>query len=186
MNALAQSVVKGAGALAGRESSLAGEGIGEEETRKSQSTASAGGFKNWQIVQNAEAGDQNGDSQTGTRSLNREKRVLLTPEEERLVERLVDRIGEQLGASLKLSHLLACVHRGAVSCRKRNSFAETRKRVPARCRVPPTATRWRWPSLSRRWPGFLSKALRDAPSNALNRLQPVFDFQIIQVNATRN
>jgi hypothetical protein len=44
------------------------------------------------------------------RNLNREKRVLLTEEEEREVERLVDRIGEQLGSSLKLSHLLrACM-----------------------------------------------------------------------------
>jgi hypothetical protein len=40
----------------------------------------------------------------------REKRVLLTAEEERQIERLVDRIGEDLGTSLKLSHLLrACM-----------------------------------------------------------------------------
>jgi len=45
-----------------------------------------------------------------SRSLHREKRVLLAPEDERQIERLVDRIGEQLGTSLKLSHLLrACV-----------------------------------------------------------------------------
>ena len=47
---------------------------------------------------------------TCSRNLHREKRVLLTPEEERQVERLVVRIGEQLGTSLKLSHLLrACM-----------------------------------------------------------------------------
>jgi hypothetical protein len=47
---------------------------------------------------------------TVTRNLHREKRVLLTAEEERQVERLVDRIAEQLGTSLKLSHLLrACM-----------------------------------------------------------------------------
>jgi hypothetical protein len=40
----------------------------------------------------------------------REKRVLLSCEEEREIERLVDRIGEDLGTSLKLSHLLrACM-----------------------------------------------------------------------------
>ena len=42
--------------------------------------------------------------------LGREKRVLLSPDEEREIERLVDRIGEDLGTSLKLSHLLrACM-----------------------------------------------------------------------------
>jgi hypothetical protein len=42
--------------------------------------------------------------------LNREKRVLLSAEEEREIERLVDRIGENLATSLKLSHLLrACM-----------------------------------------------------------------------------
>jgi hypothetical protein len=42
--------------------------------------------------------------------LSREKRVLLTAEEERQIERLVDRVGEDLGTSLKLSHLLrACM-----------------------------------------------------------------------------
>ena len=47
---------------------------------------------------------------SATRSLKREKRVLLTPEEERQAERLVDRMGEQLGTSVKLSHMLrACI-----------------------------------------------------------------------------
>jgi hypothetical protein len=42
--------------------------------------------------------------------LSREKRVLLSAEEEREIERLVDRVGEGLGTSLKLSHLLrACM-----------------------------------------------------------------------------
>jgi hypothetical protein len=40
------------------------------------------------------------------KTLSREKRVLVSMEEERQVERLVDRIGENLGTSLKLSHLL--------------------------------------------------------------------------------
>jgi hypothetical protein len=52
----------------------------------------------------------NGPNPTRSRSLSREKRVLLFPDEERQVERLVDRIGEELGTSLKLSHLLrACM-----------------------------------------------------------------------------
>jgi hypothetical protein len=42
--------------------------------------------------------------------MSREKRVLLTSDEEREIERLVDRIGEDLGTSLKLSHVLrACM-----------------------------------------------------------------------------
>ena len=42
--------------------------------------------------------------------LSREKRVLLSADEERQIERLVDRLGEDLGTSLKLSHLLrACM-----------------------------------------------------------------------------
>jgi hypothetical protein len=45
-----------------------------------------------------------------TKRLSREKRVLLSADEERQIERLVDRIGEDLGTSLKLSHLLrACM-----------------------------------------------------------------------------
>ena len=42
--------------------------------------------------------------------LSREKRVMLSAEEERDIERLIDRVGEDLGTSLKLSHLLrACM-----------------------------------------------------------------------------
>src|ERR1700722_7723433 len=40
----------------------------------------------------------------------REKRVLLSADEERQIDRLVDRIGEDIGTSVKLSHLLrACM-----------------------------------------------------------------------------
>lgn len=45
-----------------------------------------------------------------TKRLSREKRVMLSREEEREIERLVNRIGDDLGTSLKLSHLLrACM-----------------------------------------------------------------------------
>jgi hypothetical protein len=53
------------------------------------------------------AAGRKGDADAAAvRPLTREKRVLLTPDEERQIERLVDRLGEQLGTSLKLSHLL--------------------------------------------------------------------------------
>lgn len=54
----------------------------------------------------APAGQKGDVSVPPARPLTREKRVLLTPDEERQIERLVDRLGEQLGTSLKLSHLL--------------------------------------------------------------------------------
>lgn len=45
---------------------------------------------------------------TLTERMDREKRVLLTPVEERAIDRVVVNIGAELGTSLKLSHVLRC------------------------------------------------------------------------------
>jgi hypothetical protein len=94
------------------------------------------------------------------RSLNREKRVLLTPEEERHIERLVDRIGEQLGASLKLSHLLrTCM---TVLCHAENEIlrhASNLCPLPRPANGDAVALAQFEQALAR----LLSVALRDAP-----------------------
>jgi hypothetical protein len=99
---LAQSVIQGTGSSQVA-SSPAGEGIDRGDTQNRFHASRPA--QNRAIVQ-IPGRDKTMQPQTGTRSFAREKRVLLTAEEEREVERLVDRMGEQLGASLKLSHML--------------------------------------------------------------------------------
>lgn len=50
------------------------------------------------------------DTLLQARKLDREKRMLLTQDEERVVDRFVSELGSELGAAIKLSHVLrACV-----------------------------------------------------------------------------
>jgi hypothetical protein len=106
---LAQSVIQGTAAPEGRMTAEGTQSNGAAETPRSPRfslTAKETSHSRGTLAKLPEA--------ERTRSLSREKRVLLTSEEERQVERLVDRVGEGLGTSLKLSHLMrACM---AVLC----------------------------------------------------------------------
>jgi hypothetical protein len=74
-----------------------------EKPRKPRSPRS----ENEKVVEHPTARQSVSKEETKAKKrLSREKRVLLSAEEEREIERLVDRIGEDLGTSLKLSHLL--------------------------------------------------------------------------------
>jgi hypothetical protein len=105
---LAQSVVKGVGTTQEGKTpprERAGDGNADNPANSVQ-----GALNGHVVGMPARQKQQSSPAIVEKRSLNREKRVLLTPEEERQIERLVDRIGEQLGTSLKLSHILrACM-----------------------------------------------------------------------------
>ena len=92
--------------------------------------------------------------------LGREKRVLLSPDEEREIERLVDRIGEDLGTSLKLSHLLrACM---ALLCHAEGELHITAETLGPLIR-PANGDAIALAQFEFDLAKFLSKALRDAP-----------------------
>jgi hypothetical protein len=144
---LARSVVKGAGAAqVGRtaQGGLVSESLAEHPNHGPQ------GASNGQLI----------GMPKRIRKPNREKRVLLTPEEERQIERLVDHIGEQLGTSLKLSHLLRAsmmVLRHAEKEILRD--AEEFRPLPRPANGDGVALAQFEQTLAR----LLSKALRDAP-----------------------
>jgi hypothetical protein len=156
---LAQSVVKGAGAARdGRLSPAERTGEGNDDTPANGAQSAS----NNQIVgMPARHKQRPSPDPTGTRSLNREKRVLLTPEEERQIERLVDRIGEQLGTSLKLSHLLrACM---TLLCHAEEEIirhAPALHPLPRPANIDAVALAQFEQALAR----LLSKSLRDAPA----------------------
>ena len=156
---LAQSVVKGAQTAQDGKTSpeeRIGEGASEDSLHGSP------GSSNGNIVDLSKASRSDLVPKTTIRrSLNREKRVLLTPDEERQVERLVDRIGEQLGTSLKLSHLLrACM---AVLCHAEPELL----RLSAELRPLPRPANGDAVALAQfeqALAKLLSKSLRDAPA----------------------
>ncbi len=96
----------------------------------------------------------------GQKRFNREKRVLLSDEEDRQIERLVDRIGENLGTSLKLSHLLrACM---TLLCHAEEELHSTAEQLGPFVRPsngdPIALAQFEFDLVK-----LLSKALRDAP-----------------------
>ena len=92
--------------------------------------------------------------------LSREKRVLLTADEERQIERLVDRIGEDLGTSLKLSHLLrACM---TLLCHAEGELHSTATSLGPLIR-PSNGDAVALAQFEMSLAKLLSKALRDAP-----------------------
>jgi hypothetical protein len=96
----------------------------------------------------------------GHKRLSREKRVLVTSDEERQIERLVDRIGEDLGTSLKLSHLLrACM---TLMCHAEGELHGTAATVGPLIR-PANGDVVALAQFEFDLAKLLSKALRDAP-----------------------
>jgi hypothetical protein len=92
--------------------------------------------------------------------LSREKRVLLSADEERQIERLVDRIGEDLGTSLKLSHLLrACM---TLLCHAEGELHSTATTLGPLIR-PANGDAVALAQFEFNLAKLLSKALRDAP-----------------------
>jgi hypothetical protein len=90
----------------------------------------------------------------------REKRVLLTADEERQIERLVVRIGEDLGTSLKLSHLLrACM---TLLCHAEGELHNTAETLGPLIR-PANGDAIALAQFEFDLAKLLSKALRDAP-----------------------
>ncbi len=115
-------------------------------------------------LQETSIGKNLGHSSVSTnraRSLSREKRVLLTPEEERQIERLVDHVGEQLGTSLKLSHLLrACV---AVVCHAEQELLKRAAEAGPLAR-PANGDAVALADFEQTIARIISRALRDAPA----------------------
>ncbi len=145
---LARSVVKGA--------AMAQQRVGEHPSHGAEHAF------NGQIVELPDhIGPSASQKAPRTRSLNREKRVLLTPEEERQVERLVDRIAEHLGTSLKLSHVLrACM---ALLCHAETEILRHTSELhplPRPANGDAVALAQFEQALAR----LLSKSLRDAPA----------------------
>jgi hypothetical protein len=90
----------------------------------------------------------------------REKRVLLSADEERQIERLVDRLGEDLGTSLKLSHLLrACM---TLLCHAEGELHNTAATLAPLIR-PANGDAIALAQFEYDLAKLLSKALRDAP-----------------------
>jgi hypothetical protein len=159
---LAQSVVKGAGRAQEDKLSLGdrgGEGSAENPPHASSAPIKA---QNAQVVAMPKQTNQESIRHgANSRSLIREKRVLLTPEEERQVERLVDRVGEQLGTSLKLSHLLrACM---AVLCHAEEELHRHAGGLRPLSR-PANGDAVALAQFEHALARILSKALRDAPA----------------------
>jgi hypothetical protein len=156
---LAQSVVKGAEKTLETKTSMAASAA---EYLVDQAIPGSPGASNGKFAERQNHRHQmTSQNAVSTRNLNREKRVLVTPEEERQIERLVDRIGEQLGTSLKLSHLLrACM---ALLCHAEEEIichTSTLNPLPRPSNGDAVALAQFDEALAR----LLSKSLRDAPA----------------------
>ena len=80
----------------------------------------------------------------------REKRVLLSGDEERQIERLVDRIGEDFGTFLKLGHLLrACM---TLLCQVEEELHSTETTLGPLSRTRNAPTEGRHPGVGSRRP----------------------------------
>ena len=95
------------------------------------------------------------------RKLDREKRMLLTQDEERSVDRFVSELGSELGAAVKLSHVLrACV----LLVRNAEDHILGRARSAPRLSRPPNGDVPALVEFEREVARVLSAAFRDAPA----------------------
>jgi hypothetical protein len=98
---------------------------------------------------------------SATERLSREKRVLLSPAEEREVERLVQRLAEELHSPVKLSHVLrACI---AVLCHGENELLKRAKDFGPLVR-PANGDAVGLARFEHALSQVISEALRDAPA----------------------
>ena len=93
--------------------------------------------------------------------LSREKRVLLSPAEERVIERLVQRLAEEFSSPVKLSHVLrACI---AVLCHGENELLRRAKEAGQLVR-PANGDPVGLARFEHALAKVISEALRDAPA----------------------